>query len=187
MPRPGPMRSPLPNLLSTLLLLVACLPAAASGSAPGPVSPSAGAGRMVLVRTPRTLPLTGDPVWELQLALPGQRLRSYEAVVGRANRQYGDRHRLGSRTPLPQGLYRVSGIEATVEGDDPELGRFVWIGLEPQFPSARKGLGIHYDPSAGRGRRSGTDGCIGLIHGNDLLVLGDLLRRSGTIDLEVKD
>jgi hypothetical protein len=63
----------------------------------------------------------------------------------------------------------------------------VWIGLEPQFPSARRGLGIHHDPSAGRGRASGTDGCIGLIHGNDLLVLGDLLRRSGTRALEVRD
>jgi hypothetical protein len=48
-------------------------------------------------------------------------------------------------------------------------------------------LGIHHDPSAGRGRRSGTDGCIGLIHGNDLLVLGDLLQRSGTRELEVRD
>ena len=149
--------------------------------------PPPGAGQMVLVRTPRTLPRTGDPVWELQLALPGQPLRSYEAVVGRANRQDGDRHRLGSKTPLPQGRYRVTGIEATGDADDPELGRFVWIGLEPEFVSSRKGLGIHYDPSAGRGRRSGTDGCIGLLHGNDLLVLGDLLRRSGTSELTVKD
>ena len=151
-----------------------------------PLPPPA-AGQMVLVRTPRTLPRTGDPVWELQLALPGQPLRSYEAVVGRADRQNGDRHRLGSKAPLPQGRYRVTGIEATGEADDPELGRFVWIGLEPEFVSSRKGLGIHYDPSAGRGRRSGTDGCIGLVHGNDLLVLGDLLRRSGTSELTVKD
>ena len=140
---------------------------------------------MLFRSTARTLPLTGDPVWELQLALPGQPLRSYEAVVGRANRQSGDRQRLGSKTPLPQGRYRVTEIEATESGDDPELGRFVWIGLEPEFSSARKGLGIHYDPSAGRGRQSGTDGCIGLLHGNDLLVLGDLLRRSGTRELEI--
>ncbi len=142
---------------------------------------------MTLVRTTRTLTLTGDPVWELQLLLPGQALRRYEAVVGRAGRQDGDRNALGSRAPLPPGQYRVTGIEPVEANDDPELGRFVWIGLEPQFPSLRKGLGIHHDPSAGRGKRSGTDGCIGLIHGNDLLVLGDLLTRSGTRDLEVRD
>lgn len=50
-----------------------------------------------------------------------------------------------------------------------------------------QGLGIHHDPSAGRGRQSGTDGCIGLIHGNDLLVLSDLIRRHGTRDLVVLD
>jgi hypothetical protein len=155
---------------------------AAAGS---PATPATG--QMTLVRTARLLPLTGDPIWELQLALPGQPLRSYEALVGRAGRQEGDRQRLGSRAPLPRGRYQVTAIEPVVPGDDPELGRFVWIGLEPRFPSARRGLGIHHDPSAGRGRGSGTDGCIGLIHGNDLLVLGDLLRRSGTRELEVKD
>ncbi len=186
MPRRRPM---LPRCLPTVCAL-SLLPGSLVGWLPQAVAstqPPDAAGQMVLVRTPRTLARTGDPVWELQLALPGQPLRSYEAVVGRADRQNGDRQRLGSRAPLPQGRYRVTEIEATGEGDDPELGRFVWIGLEPEFTSARKGLGIHYDPSAGRGRGSGTDGCIGLLHGNDLLVLGDLLRRSGTRELLVKD
>ncbi len=177
-PRPVPW-------LCVLVMLTATAPADAGGPADAP--PETTGGRMTLVRTPRTLPLTGDPVWELQLLLPGQGLRSYEAVVGRAGRQDADRNALGSRAPLPQGRYRVTEIEPVQEKDDPELGRFVWIGLEPQFPSPRKALGIHYDPSAGRGRRSGTDGCIGLIHGNDLLVLGDLLRRSGTRELVVRD
>jgi hypothetical protein len=171
--------------LSALLLVgaadAALAPPGASAEAP------AATGRMTLVRTPRSLPLSGDAIWELQLSVPGQPLRSYEAVVGRAGRQGGDRHRLGSQAPLPQGRYQVSEIEPVVEGEDPELGRYGWIGLEPQFPSARRGLGIHHDPSAGRGRRSGTDGCIGLIHGNDLLVLVDLLRRRGVRDLEVRD
>ncbi|MDM7953797.1 MAG: L,D-transpeptidase [Cyanobium sp. CZS 25K] len=144
-------------------------------------------GQLVLVRTDRQLPVTGDPIWELQLALPGQPLRAYEALVGRVRRQDADRHRLGSKAPLPRGLYAVTEITPIEPTDDVELGRFLWIGLEPDFPTARRGLGIHHDPSAGRGRSSGTDGCIGLIHGNDLLVLGDLLRRSGTRELLVKD
>ena len=164
------------------LLLAAAFEPASAGAAPGATT-----GRMILVRTTRSLPVSGDPVWELHLSLPGQPLRSYEALVGRAGRQEGDRQRLGSQAPLPRGLYQVTQIEPVGEGEDPELGRLVWIGLEPLFPTARKGLGIHHDPSAGRGRRSGTDGCIGLIHGNDLLVLGDLLQRSGTRELEVRD
>ena len=171
--------------MSARSLAIVCALALAPGAVAAPAPPAAG--QMVLVRTPRILPRTGDPVWELQLALPGQPLRSYEAVVGRADRQTGDRQRLGSKAPLPQGRYRVTEIEATGDADDPELGRFVWIGLEPEFHSARRGLGIHYDPSAGRGRRRGTDVCDGLLHGNDLLVLGDLLRRSGTRELIVKD
>lgn len=131
--------------------------------------------------------ISGDPIWELQLALPGQNLRSYEALVGRKDRQDADRNKLGSKAPLPKGSYRISGIEPVAPEDAPELGRFLWIALEPQFPTQRLGLGIHQDPSAGYGRRSGTDGCIGLIHGNDLLVLGDLLNLSGTRELVVLD
>ncbi|MCP9899840.1 L,D-transpeptidase [Cyanobium sp. Cruz CV13-4-11] len=142
---------------------------------------------MVLVRTERQLPISGDPIWELRLLLPGEPPRAYEALVGRARRQEGDRDRLGSKAPLPLGRYSVTEITPVDPTDEAELGRFLWIGLEPDFPTARRGLGIHHDPSAGRGRGSGTDGCIGLIHGNDLLVLGDLLRRSGTTELLVRD
>jgi hypothetical protein len=145
------------------------------------------AGLLSLTRTNRTLPISGDPIWELQLALPGQKLRSYEAVVGRRDRQSADRERLGGRAPLPKGRYRITDIEPVTPEDPPELGRLLWIGLEPQFDTKRKGFGIHHDPSAGSGRRSGTNGCIGLIHGNDLLVLGDLLALSGTRALQVLD
>ncbi|MBD2549264.1 L,D-transpeptidase [Microcystis elabens FACHB-917] len=175
------------------LVLAWALGLVLAGSAPsGRAAQSArvvtpGSGRMVLVRTDRQLPVTGDPVWELQLLLPGQPPRAYEALVGRVRRQESDRHQLGSKAPLPRGRYAVSEIIPVEPTDDVELGRFLWIGLEPDFPTARRGLGIHHDPSAGRGRGSGTDGCIGLIHGNDLLVLGDLLRRSGTMELVVKD
>jgi hypothetical protein len=159
----------------------------ASGAvAPSPVAalpPSSGL--MTLVGTDRVLSSSGDPIWELRLEIPGQKLRRFDALVGRAASQQSDRQRLGSRSPLPPGPYQVTDIEPVQPGDDPQLGRFLWIGLEPLFPTGRRGLGIHHDPSAGRGRQSGTDGCIGLIHGNDLLVLSDLIQRHGTRDLVV--
>ena len=162
--------------------------AAAVGAVPAdPALADEGNGLMTLIRTDRTMPDTGDPIWELQLAIPGQKLRRYRALVGKAGRQNADRHELGSRAPLPVGTYSVSEIEPMRPEDPWELGRFIWIGLEPTFTTNRKALGIHHDPSAGRGRRSGTLGCIGLIHGNDLLVLGDLIRRHGTRTLIVKD
>lgn len=141
--------------------------------------------QLILVRTARTIPATGDPVWQLQLRLPGERPRSFEALVGRAERQGADRHRLGSQAPLPPGRYTVSGILPVEPDDPPELGRLIWIGLEPQFPTERAGLGIHHDPSAGLGRESGTDGCIGVIRGDDLLTLAALLEHSGTRELVV--
>jgi hypothetical protein len=141
--------------------------------------------QLVLMRTARTIPATGDPVWQLQLRLPGERPRSFEALVGRAGRQEADRHRLGSQAPLPPGRYTVSGILPVEPDDPPELGRLIWIGLEPQFPTERAGLGIHHDPSAGLGRESGTDGCIGVIRGDDLLTLAALLEHSGTRELVV--
>ena len=170
-----------------LLALAWILAAPAGGQGHRALAVGTGSGQMVLVRTERQLPISGDPICELQLLLPGQPPRAYEALVGRARRQDGDRDRLGSKAPLPRGRYAVTEITPVEPTDEAELGRFLWIGLEPDFPTARRGLGIHHDPSAGRGRSSGTDGCIGLIHGNDLLVLGDLLRRSGTTELLVRD
>ncbi|MCP9857968.1 MULTISPECIES: L,D-transpeptidase [unclassified Cyanobium] len=170
-----------------LLALAGGLAAPLAGPGPSALAVGTGSGQMVLVRTERQLPISGDPIWELQLLLPGQPPRAYEALVGRARRQDGDRDRLGSKAPLPRGRYAVTEITPVQPTDAVELGRFLWIGLQPDFPTARRGLGIHHDPSAGRGRSSGTDGCIGLIHGNDLLVLGDLLRRSGTTELLVRD
>ncbi len=138
-----------------------------------------------LSRSPRTLPATGDPVWQLKLTVPGQKARSFEALVGRASRQEANRHRLGSQAPLPAGRYRITDISEIRPEDPVELGRVLWIGLEPQFPTARRALGIHHDPSAGMGLESGTDGCIGLIHSSDLLTLAALLEHSGARDLEV--
>jgi hypothetical protein len=170
--------------LTTVLLAAGLAPAPA---ARGMVPAGEGRGVMKLIRTRRQLPISLDPIWELQLLIPGQKLRSYPAVVGRASRQDADRDRLGSQAPLPRGTYRVTEIEPMRPEDPPELGRFLWIGLEPAFSTDRKALGIHHDPSAGRGRSSGTNGCIGLINGNDLLSLGALLARHGTQELVVVD
>lgn len=142
---------------------------------------------MTLQRTSRQLAGSGDPIWQLRLEIPGEKPRSFAALVGRAARQQADRHSLGSQAPLPPGVYHVSEIVSLAELRDlnPELGTLFWIGLEPDFPTNRRGLGIHLDPSAGKPQDSGTDGCIGLIHPQELVSLGELLRRSGTTSLQV--
>ncbi|WP_411870842.1 L,D-transpeptidase [Vulcanococcus limneticus] len=175
-------RSPLP-VLAALLLAPPVLTPPVLADPP----PAASSGLISLSRTERHMEGTGDPVWELALLIPGQPTRRFDALVGRAARQAADRDKLGSQAPLPKGRYRISEVSAIETGDNPELGRLHWIGLEPQFATARRGLGIHHDPSAGLGRRSGTDGCIGLIQGNDLVTLVDLVRRSGMRELEVRD
>lgn len=162
--------------------------AVASLGAPSQALPlSLPPGLMTLRQTSRRLLISGDPIWELRLAIPGQRERSFSALVGRAERQGGDRHSLGSQAPLPIGHYRVEEIVALAEakGLSAELGRELWIGLQPQFVTARRALGIHLDPSAGLLRESGTDGCIGLIDRQELRLLGELLQRSGTTSLQV--
>lgn len=85
-----------------------------------------------LRRSSRTLPATGDPVWQLQLTLPGQKTHNFEAVVGRASRQQADRHRLGSQAPLPAGRYRLTEVSEIRPEDPVELGRVLWTGLEPR-------------------------------------------------------
>lgn len=183
MERPPIARRPPLPLLAALLLA----PPAVTPPALATPLPVASPGQISLSRTERHLAATGDPVWELALLIPGQPPRRFDALVGRAARQGADRHQLGSQAPLPKGRYRISALSAIAGGDDPELGQLHWIGLEPLFTTARRGLGIHHDPSAGLGRRSGTDGCIGLIQGNDLVTLVDLVRRSGLRELDVRD
>ena len=60
---------------------------------------------LVLNRTTRSLPRTGDPIWSLRLETPGQPVHHLDAVSGRAHRQNADRHRSGTRAPLPAGRY----------------------------------------------------------------------------------
>jgi hypothetical protein len=180
----------LPRRLLTALALAAtllgqALPADGSGAA-ADGGDAAAEGRLELVRTRRQLAGSGDPIWELRLRLAGEAPQRYEALVGRASRQRAPRHLLGSQAPLPRGRYRVLAIEPVQPGDDPELGP-LWIGLEPTFSTGRRGLGIHHDPSAGRGGASGTDGCIGLLRRSDLQRLAALLAQSGPLALDVRD
>ena len=139
---------------------------------------------LVLEKTHRRLPSTGDPIWSLRLEIPGQPVRQFDAVSGRANRQSADRDRLGSRAPLPAGHYLLGPVEPLAAGAYPELGP-VWIGIEPTFPTGRRVLGIHQDPSAGLGANSGTLGCIGLIKRNDLLELARQVNKAKIRELVV--
>lgn len=139
---------------------------------------------LTLARTDRRLSRTGDPIWDLQLEIPGEPVRHFEAVSGRADRQQANRHQMGSEAPLPVGRYQLGAIEPLGRHDLKELGP-IWIGIEPQFSTGRRVLGIHLDPSAGINWNSGTAGCIGLIRRSDMLTLAELVRRSGTRTLEV--
>lgn len=139
---------------------------------------------LVLERTPRRLANTGDPIWDLRLQIPGEPERHFEAVSGRADRQAANRNQLGSEAPLPVGSYWIGAVEPLGRHGPRELGP-IWIGIEPQFKTGRRVLGIHLDPSAGRNWNSGTAGCIGLIRSNDMHALAELVRRSGANTLVV--
>lgn len=139
---------------------------------------------LTLERTNRRLSRKGDPVWDLQLEIPGEPVRHFDAVSGRADRQSANRDQMGSEAPLPVGRYSLGVIEPLGRHDPKELGP-IWIGIEPQFSTGRRVLGIHLDPSAGLNWNSGTGGCIGLIHRNDMLSLAELVRRSGANTLVV--
>ena len=139
---------------------------------------------LTLERTERRLERTGDPVWDLRLEIPGEPVRHFDAVSGRADRQLANRHQMGSEAPLPVGLYRIGAIEPLGVNGPRELGP-IWIGIEPQFQTGRRVLGIHLDPSAGRNWNSGTSGCIGLIRPHDMRTLAELVQRSGTSTLVV--
>lgn len=139
---------------------------------------------LVLERTSQRLPRTGDPVWDLRLQIPGEPDRHFDAVSGRADRQSANRDRMGSEAPLPMGRYRLGAIEALGRQDPKELGP-IWIGIEPEFSTGRRVLGIHLDPSAGLNWNSGTAGCIGLVRSSDMRLLAELVRRSGADTLLV--
>ena len=141
---------------------------------------------LILERTARQLSRTNDPIWTLRLETQGEHPHQFDAVSGRAHRQQADRHRTGTRAPLPVGRYSLGPVEQLGPKDPAELGP-IWIGIEPQFPTGRGHLGIHLDPSANRNANSGTLGCVGLIHRDDMVQLADLVQRHKVKALVVRN
>ena len=117
---------------------------------------------------------------------PGQHVRYFDTVNGRAHRQKADRHRSGTRAPLPAGRYVLEPVEPLGSADPRKLGP-IWIGIEPQFPAGRGHLGIHLDPSANRNANSGTLGCGGLIRWDDMQTLAGLVQRRNVRTLVVSE
>ena len=130
---------------------------------------------LVLNRTTRSLPRTGDPIWSLRLETPGQPVEHFDAVSGQAHRQSAERHRSGTRAPLPACRYSLGPVEPLGPAGPRELGPS-WIGIEPQFPMDRGHLDIHFDPIANRNANSGTLGCVGLIRWDDMQTLAGLVQ-----------
>ena len=172
--------------LNLLALLAVPCSAAELDLASASTSRSTGESVLVLNRTTRSLPRTGDPIWSLRLETPGQPVQHFDAVSGRAHRQNADRHRSGTRAPLPAGRYVLGPVEPLGPADPSELGP-IWIGIEPQFPTGRGHLGIHLDPSANRNANSGTLGCVGLIRWDDMQTLAGLVQRRNVRTLVVSE
>ena len=108
----------------------------------------------------------GNPLYQMNLYVNGQLMRTYAVVSGRAYSQNRDRHQAGTQAPLPDGLYAVAG--SAVRGTSPEVGsRF--LPIQPLFRTGRSALGIHYDPSFEKNNgEDGTEGCIALTNKSDL-------------------
>jgi hypothetical protein len=158
----------------------------ASASTSPTTSPLTSDSVLVMYRTSRSLPRTGDPIWSLRLETPGQPVQHFDAVSGRAHRQNADRHPSGTRAPLPAGRNSLGPVEPLGPADPSELGP-IWIGIEPQFPTGRGYLGIHLDPSANRNANSGTLGCVGLIRWGDMQALAVLVQRRNVRTLVVSE
>ena len=172
--------------MKLLALLVVPCSAAEMDLASASTSRSTDESVLVLNRTARSLSRTGDPIWSLRLETPGKPVQHFDAVSGRAHRQNADRHRSGTRAPLPAGRYSLGPVEALGPADPRELGP-IWIGIEPQFPTGRGHLGIHLDPSANRNANSGTLGCVGLIRWDDMQALAGLVQRRNVRTLVVSE
>lgn len=142
---------------------------------------------LVVARTSQQLSTTADPLWEVRLVVDGQIAGTLPALIGRADRQSLDRHKAGTKAPLPVGRYEI--IRSQISGPpftERELGKGYWIPIEPLFRTGRSYLGIHHDPSWGqRNGESGTSGCIGLQAAGDTYLLSDWIRKFDIKEIRV--
>jgi hypothetical protein len=120
-----------------------------------------GSNYLRLVRDPsnRTNDL-GNPIYTLEAYVRGERYQTFTAVSGTVNTQNYNRNRGENAAPLPDGKYTVS--QQIVPGQLYEVGK-TFIGIYPEFATARTDLGIHLDRSFNqRNGYDGTAGCIGI-------------------------
>jgi hypothetical protein len=102
----------------------------------------------------------GNPMYVLEAYVRGEKYQTFAAVSGTARSQTRDRHRGENSAPLPDGLYSVSS--QVTAGTAYEVGR-TFIGIYPEFKTARVDLGIHLDRSFNQPNGyDGTAGCIGI-------------------------
>jgi hypothetical protein len=102
----------------------------------------------------------GNPLYTLEAYVRGEKYQTFTAVSGTARSQTLNRHRGDNSAPLPDGLYSVSGQVSP--GTAHEVGR-TFIGIYPEFKTARVDLGIHLDRSFNQTNGyDGTAGCIGI-------------------------
>lgn len=120
---------------------------------------------MKLIPTGKTNAV-GNPLYKLYLYANGQEIGAYDTVSGRAHTQNNNRHTPGTEAPLPDGEYKVA--RTSIPGTIAEAGdRF--LPIQPLFPTGRKALGIHYDPSfEKKNGEDGTSGCIALKNKQEL-------------------
>lgn len=118
---------------------------------------------------------TGERILTLTLIRNGQVIQELPAVSGKADVQYfrtGSQSRSGSREPLPQGVYRVGGVDRA--GGLPAAMGDTFIPLTPLFATNRTGIGIHHDADRATGG-AGTIGCLGLLEKRGIQTVADFV------------
>ena len=101
----------------------------------------------------------GNPIYRLEMYVGDRLVDSVSAVSGRAKTQLADRNKPGTESPLPNGKYWIA--RSPIPSNQHEVGG-KFLAIEPTFPTKRKDLGIHVDPSFNRDpKEDGTQGCIG--------------------------
>ena len=165
---------------SVALLLISLVAACQAGDE---VARAMHPSRLLLSRSTRQLPSTGDPIWTLQLDTPGEPSITFQAVTGRAHRQNADRHRAGTRAPLPPGRYRLGPVEPLGPNHPSELGP---SGLALSHSSQRAGdIWAFTSIPAPTAMPTAEPLAVGLIHHKDMVHLSQLIQGLNVRELVV--